>query len=77
MTLNSVNIPQSLEALKAQLAEEEHISPTLKSMIEMQMLIIELLVNQLGLNSKNSSKPPSSDINKLKPTRKPSAKKSG
>ena len=77
MTLNSVNIFQSIEAIKAQLAEEKNISPTLKSMIEMQMLIIQLLANQLGLNSQNSSKPPSSDINKLKTTRKPSQKKTG
>ena len=77
MTLNSDTISKSLTELKAQLAEEKHISPALRAMIEMMMLIIELLLNKLGLNSQNSSKPPSSDINKPIKTRQPSTKKSG
>lgn len=41
------------------------------------MVVVQLLANRLGLNSQNSSKPPSSDINSLKPTRKASGKRSG
>ncbi len=64
MTLSSADIAKSIDKLQAQLELESDLSPTLRSMIEMMILIIQLLANQLGLNSQNSSKPPSTDTNK-------------
>jgi transposase len=66
MTLNFIDIQANLAAIKAQLLNEPELSPTLKSMIEMQMIIIQLLANKLGLDSHNSSKPPSTDFHKKK-----------
>ena len=43
------------------LEEDKTIPDAFRVMVEMMMLIIELLLNQRGLNSKNSSKPPSTD----------------
>lgn len=43
------------------LAEETHLSPALRSTLEVLILVVQLLVNRLSLNSRNSSQPPSTD----------------
>ena len=53
------------------LAEEEHLSPALRSTLDVLLLVVQLLVNRLSLNSRNSSQPPSTD---RFPTRKNAAK---
>ncbi len=68
MILKDIDINSSLEKVKSLLKKEKKISPALKAAIEMLLLIITLLSNRLGLNSSNSSKPPSSDPNRKKGT---------
>jgi transposase len=63
-----LNITESVEKAKKLLEEEKQISPALKAMIEMLLVIITLLAGKLGLNSQNSSKPPSTDPNRKKKT---------
>jgi transposase len=78
MTLSSTDIAKSIDKLQAQLELEKDLSPALQSMIEMMILIIQLLVNKLGLNSQNSSKPPSTDTHKEKSNKRPkTTKKTG
>jgi transposase len=48
------------------LAQEKDISPAMNAAIKMLLLVIKLMVNRLGLNSSNSSKPPSSELNRNK-----------
>ncbi len=43
----------------------------------MLLLLVTILANRLGLNSKNSSKPPSSDPNRKKGSKEPGARKPG
>jgi transposase len=45
--------------------------------MEVLLLVITLLFNRATLNSKNSSKPPASDPNRLKASRAKSGKPSG
>jgi len=68
MPLNSIDIQANLAAIKSQLLKEPELSPALKALIEMLMIIVELLAHKLGLNSRNSSKPPSTDFPKTKNT---------
>lgn len=77
MKLNDIDIHSTLEALKNGLSQEKDIPPSLKALIELLMLIVQLMMNHLGLNSQNSSKPPSSDLNRVKKKRKPSDNKVG
>lgn len=42
-------------------AKEKDLSPALIASIDILLLLVTILVNRLGLNSKNSSKPPSTD----------------
>lgn len=64
MSINDINITETIENARKSLAEDKSVSPQVRSMMELLILIISLLVNKLGLNSRNSSKPPSSDRNR-------------
>lgn len=64
--LGKLNINETIDNARNLLASEEQISPALKSMIELLLMIITLLVGRLGLDSTNSSKPPSTDPNRRK-----------
>ena len=77
MTLSSVDIPKQLAKMKQMLAEDKTIPESFKVMAEMLVFIIELLLNQRGLNSQNSSKPPSTDTTTVKNKKSPSKRKSG
>ena len=66
MGLNSLDIDKSIADAKKLLAKEKNISPALLVSIEMILLVLQLLISKLGLNSKNSSIPPSSDPNRKK-----------
>jgi len=77
MTINNIDIDATIKALRQSLEQEKGMSPSLRALIEVLMVVVHLLVNRLGLNSQNSSKPPSTDNGQLKPTRKASGKKTG
>lgn len=66
MKVESINIEAAMEKARAMLENERNMSPSIKSMMELLLLIITLLANRLNLNSKNSSKPPSFDPNRKK-----------
>lgn len=66
MKVESIDIEATIESAKTMLEKEQDIPPSVKVMMDLLLLIISLLVNRLNLNSKNSSKPPSSDPNRKK-----------
>src|SRR3990170_7887126 len=61
MTIQNISVEATIERVKTLIAEEKDLSPALKSSLEVLLLLVTLIVNRLGLNSKNSSKPPSMD----------------
>jgi len=75
--LKDIDIDEMLKEVESLLSTEKDLSPALLSMIKVMIMLLKLLTDRIGLNSKNSSKPPSSDPNRLKPTRKKSGKKPG
>jgi len=66
MKIENIDVNKTLESTRKLLNEDNSISPALKSIIEVLLVIITLLMNRLNLNSKNSSKPPSCDPNREK-----------
>ena len=70
MKLDGIDIDGTLKELESTLASEKDLSPALKSMIGILILIVKLLTKRMGLNSSNSSKQPSSDPNRLKTSKK-------
>ena len=77
MNLNSINITEIVEQTKAQLQTDKTLTPALKMSIELILVVVVMLADKLGLNSKNSSIPPSKDINRKKQTKKKSDKSAG
>lgn len=77
MKLSGIDIDSTLKELELNLALEKDLSPTLRSLIGILILVVKLLTNRVGLNSQNSSKPPASDPNRLKSSRKKTGNKPG
>ncbi len=77
MTINNIDVEATIERVKTQIAEEENLSPALKSSLEVMLLLVTLLANRFGLNSKNSSKPPSTDPNRKKEQKSKNNRKPG
>lgn len=68
MASRKVVVGQVIRAAKEVIEDDESISTNVKSVLTSLVDVVNLLSNQLGLNSSNSSKPPSSDINRPKKT---------
>jgi len=78
MTIEKINVTKALEEARKLLEESKKEIPTaVRASFTVLLTLVEILINRLGLNSNNSSKPPSSDPNRLKNTRKKSGKKPG
>lgn len=77
MTINNIDVEATIERVNTQIAEEENLSPALKASLEVMLLLVTLLANRFGLNSKNSSKPPSTDPNRKKEPKNKSNRKPG
>lgn len=77
MKIAGTDLETAIEKARQQLEAEENISPAFKSSMELILTMLTLLFHQLGLNSKNSSKSPSSDPNREKKKKEPSGKKPG
>ena len=66
MTINNIDVDATIKQVRTLLAQEKDLSPAVKSSLEVLLLLVTLLANRFGLNSKNSSKPPSADPNREK-----------
>ncbi|MCK5543334.1 MAG: hypothetical protein KAI40_11640 [Desulfobacterales bacterium] len=78
MKIETINVEETIAATRKILDEDPSVSPALKTAIELLLVLVTLLVNRIGLNSSNSSKPPSSsDPNRKKIKKDPSQKKPG
>lgn len=77
MKIDNIDIDATLREVERLLEEDKNISPALAAIINVLLMLVKLMANRAGLNSSNSSKPPSTDNNKIKPTRKKSGKKTG
>lgn len=77
MKIDNIDIDATLSEAERLLEEDKNISPALSAIINVLLMLVKLMTNRAGLNSSNSSKPPSTDKHKIKPTRKKSGKKAG
>ncbi len=68
----SMDINKTIEQIEQALKDDKGTSPALVAAVHMMILLVKLLTGRLGLNSRNSSKPPSDDKNgdKSKKTKK-------
>ena len=77
MKIQNIDIEATINRAQKFVAEDQQMSEATKSMFEILILVITLLANRLGLNSTNSSKPPSSDPNRKRREKGSTGKKAG
>lgn len=77
MTIENIDVDATLRKVEKLLSEEKGLSPAVRSMIELLVLLITLLVGRLSRNSRNSSKPPSSDPNRKRESKAKGERKAG
>lgn len=77
MKINGIDVDAALKKVETVLSEEKGLSPVARSMVELLVLLITLLVSRLNLNSSNSSKPPASDPNRKRVRKAKGDKKAG
>jgi transposase len=77
MTIDNINVEETVKKVTDLIAQEKNLSPALKGSLEVMLLLISILVNRLGLNSRNSSKPPVTDPHRKKEARTVSGRKPG
>ena len=70
MTIEDIDVDSAINSVKELLKKERGLSPALKSALEVLLILVALLLNRITLNSKNSSKPPSTDPNRKKTSKK-------
>ncbi len=69
LTVDNIDVEATVKKVQELLAQEQNLSPALRSMLDVLLLVVQLLLNRLTLNSRNSSKPPSTDQNRKKNTK--------
>ena len=77
MKIESIDVEATIKNTRELLENDPDVSPALKSAFEVLLMLVTVLINQLGLNSQNSSKPPSSDPNREKKKKTPGERKAG
>lgn len=70
MKIENIDVNKVLDRAKKLLDEDKSISYSLRSIFEVLIVVITLFMNRFNLNSKNSSKSPSSDPNRNKKSKK-------
>jgi transposase len=77
LKIDAIDVDSAINSVKELLGKEKDLSPALRSALEVLLILVSLLLNRISLNSKNSSKPPSTDPNRkrsgqqVKSARKP------
>lgn len=66
MILDSQSVEATLQEVKGLLARETSLSPALRAALNVLLALVAALLQRLNLNSRNSSKPPSTDPNRPK-----------
>lgn len=72
MSIDKININETIARVEASLCEYKEIPAEFRSLVELLLLVVKLLVKKVNLNSNNSSKAPSTD-----PNRKRGSKRKG
>jgi len=70
LKIADIDVDSSINSVKELLKKEKDLSPALRSALEVLLVLVALLLNRMTLNSKNSSKPPSTDPNRKKSSKK-------
>lgn len=62
VTVEDIDIDEAIGNIKQLLKDDASLSPALRMAVEVMIFLVAVLSKRLGLNSRNSSKPPASDF---------------
>lgn len=77
LKIENIDVEAAINSATKLIADEPDLSPALRAALQVLLLLVSVLLNRTTLNSKNSSKPPSSDPNRFKSSRKKSDQLTG
>ena len=75
MASQKVIVSRTVDSAKVALEKDNSLSESAKTVISSLVDVVSILSARLGLNSSNSSKPPSSDLNRIRRKRMTKGKK--
>jgi transposase len=61
LTVDNIDVDATIKKVQQLLAKEANLSSALRAALEVLLVLVQILSNRLSLNSRNSSKPPSTD----------------
>lgn len=64
MTVGKIDISETVKDVERTLREDTSISPQVQALLKLLVAVINVLLGKLGLNSTNSSTPPSKDLHR-------------
>lgn len=64
MVVENIDVGKTVEKARRLLEKEPHLSPALRAVIDVLLMLVTIMANRLGRNSRNSHKPPSQDLNR-------------
>jgi transposase len=70
MTIDSIDVDGTVRRVRELMKQEENMSPALSAILDVLLVLVVAMLNRLTLTSKNSSKPPSQDSTKSRPSKK-------
>jgi transposase len=77
LTIDNIDVEATINEVKILLQQERSLSPALRAALNVLITLVSVLVNRLALNSRNSSKPPSTDPNRNRTSKGSSSNKPG
>ena len=75
--MSNIEIEQSIKQARELLDQEKGLSPAFRAAMGIMFMAVSILLGRLNLNSKNSSKPPSSDPNRERISKSKGLKRGG
>ena len=77
LKIQSYDVRKVLDDVKQEIEKDKNISASLKSLLNVMIMLFEVLIERMSKNSKNSSIPPSQDPNRDKNIKKQGQKPGG
>jgi len=66
MVVNNIDVTKTIEQAREALDNDKKLSAPTKEAFKPLLEVVTILLDRIGLNSRNSSKPPSQDPNRPK-----------
>lgn len=70
MSVDKINISETIAKIEKSLREDKRIPSEFRTLVDLLLLVVKLMVKRLNVNSRNSSLPPSQDPNRKRESKR-------